>query len=238
MNYIFLRRTEDWLNTNWSNVKPPEIWRHKPELLANEWNYMYEDSWFEFRYKLKQIAISAWKFPYISDVSLVKNIIKDDDWLIPCDDDDWFHPDLGNYLEKCDTDIVHWDVICNQSVLNYNVHAWKSCHKEPCSNSFALRGSLVKTMSVQDLNNIILHHDNLLQEVKKHSLTVQIIPEQLGVYNWHPGSISFLIFESRKRFDVSKVKIKLMKKWLWANPQLQEVQDLVQSLKIRSFKVF
>lgn len=148
---IKVRQTEDWHNltessffenykskfeygSNFGKDKTPE--KHFNNFKKNviSWNKKYSPSFFEYRDKVKKLALDTWNDTKIN-VSYDDKIVKDVIYL-PTDDDDWFAPDIKNILEKIfdqpNVNLVVWNGLClnNNCVKKY---------KKISSNGYAFR---------------------------------------------------------------------------------------------------
>jgi hypothetical protein len=244
--YLIVRQTQDWKNSNFGMLTFPSGYR-KPEfnsnILRTVWKQLYRDSYFEFRYNLNQIVMTAWKHPIIAknlhnvDLKELRATIKEDDWILPTDDDDYFHPKIEEFLkENCDNyEIAQWDVICNHINTSRHVQSWTKYQDYPCSNAYAIRGSVVAKLNDNELKRLLCDHGGIMQRFLQHNLSFIKFPNhQMAVYNFHSGSLSFIMnHEVKKEWANScqKNSVKLKPEWEWANPQLTQIADLVKSLR-------
>jgi hypothetical protein len=244
--YLIVRQTQDWKNSNFGSLTFPSGYR-KPEfnsnILRTVWKQLYRDSYFEFRHSLNQIVMTAWKQPIIAknlhsiDLRELRSTIKEDDWILPTDDDDYFHPNIEEFLkENCDNyEIAQWDVICNNINIFHEVESWTKYNDFPCSNAYAIRGSVVPKLDDKELIRLFVDHGGIMKRFLHHNLSFIKFPHhQMAVYNFHSGSLSFIMNHSvTKDWQNSTQQnlVKLKPEWEWANPQLTQITNLVKSLR-------
>ena len=95
MIYIWTRATLDWHDEDAFRAQmPPSL-----EVPVNLWNSIFRISFHQFRYRVRQIALS--NHSRIADVVCTDwDRIPDGSVVIPVDDDDWFAPELGRVLAQ------------------------------------------------------------------------------------------------------------------------------------------
>jgi hypothetical protein len=244
--YLIVRKTQDWKNSNFDTLTFPSGYRkpeYSPNLLRTVWKKLYRDSYFEFRYNLNKIVATAWKHPILAnnlhdiDFTELRSAIKEDDWILPTDDDDYFHPNIEEFLEQnCKNyEIAQWDVIYNNANILHKVESWEKHHDFTCSNAYAIRGSVFFKLDDKELIRLLVDHGGIIKRFLQHNLSFVKFPNhQMGVYNFHSGSLSFIMNHSLKKEwpnSPKKNSIKLKPEWEWANPQLTQVANLVKSLR-------
>jgi hypothetical protein len=244
--YLIVRKTQDWKNSNFDMLTFPSGYRNtefKASIIRNAWKKLYRDSYFEFRHNLNQIVMTAWNHPVIGknvysvDLRELRATVKEDDWILPTDDDDYFHPNIEGFLkENCDNfEIAKWDVILHNIHVVHNVESWSKYRDLTCSNAYAIRGSVVHKLDNWELIRLIVDHGGVPKKFLQHNLSFISHPNhQMGVYNFHSGSLSFITNERiNKEWTSSSQKnsVKLNPEWEWANPQLTQIADLVKSLR-------
>lgn len=187
-SFIYLTKTEDWENVNLDDITfftNIDVIR----TLIKMWDSRFPIRYFKYRSQVKDIALKQWTMPFITELP---EEINDDDWFVPCDDDDWIHPSLESFLEHQSGDFVYWDSFVNQTHTKHTIHKWFSFHEILGPNNFAIRGSLLNRAGDQ---SHFLTHDHtrsidiardLRADIKEHKDKI------LSCYNYHPGSISAL----------------------------------------------
>lgn len=157
---ILIRQTDDY--EKWSNMKLEDIpFNHrvikevKSKFLqyVTNWNNKYSLNYYKFRARLKEIGQRNLKdtgLPVIYEDPKVffesnrgnKNLL-----IIPTDDDDWLHPNIGdelnsfckfNYLKS---DIIVWrNRLCNYWMKDNAIRtAFTEYHDLVATNSYAVR---------------------------------------------------------------------------------------------------
>lgn len=237
--YIYLRKTEDWKNATYDTLTFPTWYENRSKVTRTIWSQCFHKPYCEFRGELKEICSKDWKYPVIiENIDELRSVIKEDDWVLPTDDDDFFHPDIGDFLVQSDPyEMVHWDSICNQTVYHFSTHAWHACHNNPCSNSYAIRGSVVHRYDNTMMKFLLEDHNMVLTRADKLQIKWKSFPKtQMSVYNWHIGSISLLmtVEESidRMRSIIAKNDPpKIKPEWSWAERNVSEIVALVKGMK-------
>ena len=245
MIHTYLRITEDWGSVTmddlqyWENENAE---KHTNVPYFNRWCAL---SWFEFRRRIKEIATNSWKrqglsvlqFDFMQD-HLLADFVEDDDFVISTDDDDWFHPDLVEIVEKegKDHDIVLWDSMVFRSAGYYQLHSYYQHHPHiPCSNGFAIRGSYGRRAH-EDYHGIFCH-GYVMDIARKTNARVKDLrtDKPWSLYNWHPGSMSVLngikdYMDIPKLLPNNSVPDYPLD---WGRQEYEEFVDVVESLRPR-----
>lgn len=234
-----MRQTEDWANVTWEMLKPPWMDVSKIDLEYRiPWNKAFKVTYFEYRHRIKQIAMSGWPFDFVyCDPNKLASEIDDDDLVVPSDDDDWFGPNLEKLLCSSDDEFIMWDSVVNRMTYNFGLCPHKKFNPEIplASNGYAFRGSAIKRASKEQRWQMLMSH--AYAELTANEMACSSLDRRdllLSVYNWHIGSFTALI----KVYDPLIIKrllpkndpVLLPKRWQWMEPQYGQVVDLVQSL--------
>ena len=122
LNFVILiRKTEDWGNVNSPfDLTPPfgnkYISKDKFAKFIVKWNANMSINYFQYRQKMKDIAIKNMQATGIpiatNSIEFLKNNKDNKDlFVLPTDDDDWFHPDIQEHLLsaiKKDDNYISW----------------------------------------------------------------------------------------------------------------------------------
>lgn len=236
---IFMRQTEDWAKVTWDTLKPPWTDVSKIDLKYRfPWDRAFNVPYFEYRRRLKEIAMSAWTLDFIHcNPKKLANKINNDDYVIPSDDDDWFNPAIEDFLLNSVEEFVSWDSVVNKMAYRFGVVPHKKFNKDIYlpTNGYAIKGSVIKRASGEQQWKMLMSHthtDKVIQELGCSVLDRKDL--FLALYNWHIGSMTALIGIQ----DPLKIMgllpkndpVELPKRWEWAEPQFSQAIELVQSL--------
>ncbi len=191
--YIFLRNTEDWASVSVENLTHAGLDEVKPIILG--WNDQFHLTWQEYRRQVKEVAQSCMPNIHVIDVFEELMDKKDEDVVVPIDDDDYLHPDIEKFIhcEMKDNDFLQWTQVANL----YKPRCITKWNGTNCSSSdHCLRiGHLRKIKNAE----ISLHgHCNVLSDFR-FSRRIYV-PEVMSCWNWHVGSIS--VFRALRREGV------------------------------------
>lgn len=220
MHTIYLRETQDWENTN-EFIFPfylGELAEQANELMKI-WNQAFRHNFCEFRAKLKEISLSNWPLHWTEEIDP-----KDNDLIIPTDDDDWFHPALGMFLDSCsnDAEFIYWETLECFSTFAFVVGPRSRYCPGVGTNGYAIRGRLLKRMSDEDRANILKNHSLALQLAEKYDANIDAnLNLELSCHNRHPASASSL-WIVRDYLDIRKI---LPKKAVPLHPRYNWMQD-------------
>lgn len=237
----FLRRTEDWPQVKFQQIDQHNVFRLWVEGNRHWWELGCGMSWFTFRERIKWIALDSWKIPFVfTDHEAVLRVIRDDDILIPTDDDDWYSPDLEGFLRENvgDAEFGYWNPIVFQTAFDTNFHEWKRCHHEVCSCAYFVRGSLLRRLDYGNRREILLGHVKAPGiAVANGAAPVEWPKAHLSVYNWHLGSISAIhSCQTLERLDTifpTKPIPPLHGAVEWCRPQYEAFKELYESLTFK-----
>ena len=237
--YLYLRNTEDW--DNLKDIEDATFWVKGRHGNVRHWNHWCSLSWFEYRQRLKEIcfgAIESLEIPLLyfgmKGSQQAISVMEDDDFVVPTDDDDFFHPDIEQFvLDNSDCDVLLWDSVVNQSVCHYGLHKYSKFHSIAGTNSYALRGSYLKHKTEASMTK----HGAVIEQAKKLKANIKDLRQthEMSCYNWHPGSMS-AINAFRDYLDFPKLfprnkPLSLPSHWQWLEPWYGQVIDLVQCLR-------
>ena len=92
--HVLIRETLDWKHARYDDLKTPFI-----RQVARLWDATFSVNYVDCRARLKEIALNNHKL--LSEVQVHEferfdsRYLQPGDIILPCDDDDWFHPALG-----------------------------------------------------------------------------------------------------------------------------------------------
>lgn len=158
---------------------------------------LFEISWGTWVATGMQVVRGGWK-----ELSSCLPTLDPNDWIVPTDDDDWLHPDLGKLLEQESGDFVRWDSLVFFTAMEQGrVRPWG--RNDLCSNNFAIRAAVLQRLDPLTLMSAIVHSkaDGVRRE---QNWKTSILQRSLSCYNIHPGS-AHLIFGLPGRGSFLKV---------------------------------
>lgn len=207
MLIIYVRCTEDWHNYSCASLlskvgKDLKTGFFLNRDLANKlvdkinyWDKLFSVKYFDYRAKLKSIATETYgdnKICYSFDE--LEDIVKDEDFICPCDDDDWFRPDIYKSITKHmnDVDFLQWDQIVHIT-HEFGPHRWSQYHSGISSNNYCVKGKSLMGIDRQD-RMTLLHSHTKADEICNRSnwSTKQINNDLMSCYVWTIGSVSFM----------------------------------------------
>jgi hypothetical protein len=174
------------------------------------------------------------------------NDLEDDDWVLPVDDDDWYHPSMPTILreEGRDADYVCWDSWIAKTALSFDkIHIYNkvsSYYKHVSTNAYGMRARFLKSLPYERKRKLLMSHSksliNALDFGCNHALDWRNKKMPLSVYNWHPGSISLLKFNSELYDHFSRAvprnqPVEISNKLRWMRPYYVRMTKLIQSLR-------
>jgi hypothetical protein len=121
------------------------------EEAIKKWDLIFNMKYIYFRKELHKIASKTYlenNFDHIifyEDDEYMEKMIKDDDIVVPIDEDDWIHPNLANILRevKSDSKVIAWDTkrVEDNRGLKIMFDADSDIH--PCVHTagYAIRGN-------------------------------------------------------------------------------------------------
>lgn len=230
---IFLRMTEDWGNASLDTItfyKRMDI----VKTIIKMWDSRFHIRYFRYRSQVKDIALSQWSLPYVMEIP---EDIGDDDWLVPSDDDDWFNPDLSDFLKHQKEEYVYWDSLVNMTSVKFRLHKWFDVHNVIGSNNYAIKGSLIKRANEDQKFTLLHNHPESINAARLLGAEVGEHKDKIfSCYNHHPGSLSVL----QRTFEMSGMikgvlprdKPRRIPEWMkWIEPEYKDLLKVVGDLK-------
>jgi len=258
MIHLYLRATEDWSKVTYETIDYWLFVGHKH--LIQMFDETFALTWIEYRRRIKDIAVDNWRYLDVNVIDIGKrndlsfvNDLEDDDWVLPVDDDDWYHPEMPEKLREVgrEFDYVCWDSWVAKTALNFDpIHIYKRSNpdlKYVCTNAYGIRARFLKTLTQPQKRKLIVNHAKSLAWALEFGCNRaldwrgKITP--LSAYNWHPGSISLLKFNSELHNDFSIVvpsnqPIKNFKPdYKWMRPYYDRISKVVNSLRKPKYKL-
>jgi hypothetical protein len=221
MIYYCFRETEDWINKGpyqekddwWGYNKNRESKFHLFKEFFDLWNETQLVSYFQFRHELKKLAKLSFEDAGIPEIPIDNwRDLKEDDWIIPQDDDDWVAPNLKSLIEEAKRDVLLGDVRVINSVrgFGYKVLAKNRTAFFPsCGQAFRM-GMLKKHFSETDIKNFLRHHNYGKWFLDREK--IPYVTDNLSITACrllHTGSASYMFTGEGKRFDKFSLSKKL-----------------------------
>jgi hypothetical protein len=240
--YIYLRRTEDWNRVRFDNLQPYGPERAVTEKVRDWWDRVCSVRWFKYRAEIKRIAMGSWKIPFLlTDWKDIFKVIEDEDILIPTDDDDWYHPEIGRLITENvgDAEFAQWNPIVMQTAFNCNFHEWFKCHKETPSCGYLVRGSVLRRMTDYNRHMTLIDHTTAMRNCVESKATIKEWRDfHWSVYNWHFGSISAIGVSKGWEQELDRLFPKrqmpaLPPKYEWFRPEYDQFKSFVESLTFK-----
>lgn len=234
---IYLRKTQDWRKER--HFKMPGYLKQfgeKPDELIRIWNKAFAIDYFEFRARLKEIAISNWRLPFITGpIEKLFHKLDDNQLILPVDDDDWFHPDLKEILQDKKEEFIYWEEIENFSTFVYTAGPRSRFLKHPGSNAYAVRVSFLKKLPRNELLGMLQNHSLSLDIANRHDASVsENLDFHYSCHNRHPASASSF-WDIHDYLDIRKLlprkfnPLPFQYKWMWE--EQRQLFKLVESLR-------
>jgi len=241
--YLFVRKTLDWQDESafYSQLSPA----FAPKVDA--WNRTFRMPYHLFRHAIRMVAIRN----HESVVGLTASAwesIPDGAVVVPSDDDDWFAPDLTEWISRRmahDDYGIHW----TQSVLEVPINAmhrarlcaravfpWMRPKWLCATNSYAIR----KTSDV----TVAVSHVAASRRFGSGDVCVSFIPQKLSIHNRSLASITSMGFgkptistallrrkadEYRRLYD-QPLRAKELE---WAKSEVAAMKDVMAELTLR-----
>lgn len=247
MIHLYLRATEDWSKVTYKNIDYWMFVGHKH--LIHMFDEKFALTWIEYRRIIKDIAMDNWRHLDVNVIDIGKrnnlsfvNDLEDDDWVLPIDDDDWYHPSMPTILREAgkDANYVCWDSWMVKTALNFEkIHIFNrgSYCKYVSTNAYGIRARFLKSLPYDRKRKLLMNHSKSLISALdfgcKDVLDWRDKKMPLSVYNLHPGSISFLKFNSLddlSRAIPSNKPVKLSSNLQWMRSYYDRIVEAVQSL--------
>lgn len=217
------------------------------------WNETNRINVWEFRHKIKKISELSFFDANIPKINFENwKDLSDEDWLIPCDDDDWFNPMFKNHIESSKESLVYGDKFIFLSGLQnkFELESQKNKIKiSSCGYALKIRDlrnmSFFKSLNLKnrkiknsfsDAECVIKFHWFVKELIEKHNLNFKHIPEISCCKLWHPASFSEMTLESNyeilKKYKTPFVyqnKIKVTKELEWASGYINEYMKIIKN---------
>lgn len=103
---IVIRGDRDWLQSYAISDNYGKIWN--ASLILNTWNRIFNIDYVSFRRSLREIQkinLREVKAPVID----LYDFEEFDGYVMPTDDDDWYHPNVVDAVLSCNEQYVYWD---------------------------------------------------------------------------------------------------------------------------------
>lgn len=266
--WIFLRNTEDWGNMNLTKV----LYNSKLSMSGectlkssscefakgvHQFNSTFSMSFFEFRKRIKELAMSTWmKIPFIQedDEKLVETI-SDDDFVLPIDDDDWIHPEFEEILKTLTIDQIgslNQSCFClREKRVVSDVRGVKNLLWSGARNygscQVVFRGSLLKNCSKNLRTSFLRRHESIGIASKNNSIPIDYMKtndpfltcyvNHLANHNklsWNGGFEEDVMIESLKT-----KKIQIEDGFMWVKPYVEKMMEICNEIEVkRSHKDF
>lgn len=203
---IYVRCTEDWHNYSCASLLFKAGKRLNTGIFISHelaktlvekieaWDRAFNIRYFEYRTMLKSIAEETYgnnKVYY--DLEELDVAVKEDDLICPCDDDDWFRPDIAQTLPKYmqGIDLLYWDQVI-QITHEFGPHRWKQYHSGIASNNYCITGSAFKSMNKASRHTVLNDHAKVREICSNNNLVMKEVSDLMSCYVWTIGSVSFM----------------------------------------------
>jgi hypothetical protein len=250
---ICIRNTVDWENIEFDQMRFPLSIPPNKSMndIKKNWSLISGNDICKVRAKIKHIAMENWcKIPEITMIVDASNIkiselvialsIFDNYFLLPTDDDDWYHPDIYKILEPhANEKIIRWQSFIyrmnpnhGNQIANSKIHSI-SIEKTPQSNTWAFTKSGIESiLNEKDKEFVCRNHQRFEKTIEKYSITPKFIQGVNSIYNSHLASASILI--TTNSYRISKRPPITMPAFPehseWCKPYIQKLNDLFESL--------
>lgn len=215
---IFVRQKVDWdfLNGDFFYIQDKNSPINKINQsnfdLPSFWKKIFKISFFQFRKTMQSISREQHKLTncevIIGEDDLKKEFeIEEDCYIAPVDDDDFFCPEIKQYLDPCKKDIVLWPEgwMCGLKVFRSRPPS-----RGTGTNTYAIKKSFLKSINYEKSYKVLRYH-GAVQKTLFQNLSVEefingceFINSSLSVSNRHIGTITLwqnLIFNKFDVFD-------------------------------------
>jgi hypothetical protein len=248
--FLYLRNTKNWNKIKLNNLYDNKNNYHfcKTYRFINNvklWNKFIDPDYFNFREKLKKEMMGLWKIPYVTQSDNFLKKLNDDDIIVPVDDDDFFHPELEDFLLEYakDNEYGHWGTLVHTSFMNNRFSIWENNKKklgsskiEICTNCYFFKLKVLKKLNHKQVVELLSTHHNSLFKAKEMNLKIMNKENcVMSVYNRHPASHSILRHLSsgnhfKNIFNTNKNQVP--KQWHWAKEGIDKITNLISNVKI------
>lgn len=247
--FLYIRNTRNWNQTNICDLynNKNNNFSKTYRFLNNVklWNKYISPNYFNFRAELKKEVMSLWKIPYFTPTENFLKKLDDDDIIVPVDDDDYFHPNLEQFLLENveDNEYGHWGTIVHTSFMDNRFFIWRKNRPELglekieiATNCYFFKVKALKKLNFQQVVCLLsVHHDSLLKAKKMKLKIMNKENHLMSVYNRHPASHSILRHLDSGIFfkDIFNIgKQELPRGWIWAKEGVDKITNLISNVKI------
>jgi len=240
---IVVRSNVDWKNMTMSKFLQQsthpisEKSRNRYARYIEAWNDKFQISLFEFRHRIQKLSEYTW-----GNMEGVTAIIKDMDWaqqiientdncfVLPTDDDDWFHPKLISRIKNKKADNIRWKMAIHNAARPKLIVAKPGYH----TNSYGFFKSAWDNLKPGQKSNTIRRHILSAGPLKT---TKSIALEQcLSCWNRTLASMTMgknekQALEVMKRRAVNATKMKeLPREANWIRPYVRHLIQLYKDM--------
>lgn len=243
MIYYCYRDTENWSQKDFRIKK--KFWqeKHRPNHIKkfkhcmDLWNSTQILDWFEYRQELKEISRLSFLNAGIPEISF-ENLfdLKNDDWLIPIDDDDWVNPKFKDRIKNVEKDFFYSNVVlCD--IKNGNLH--KLPHDDSCFTTcgYGLRIRMLKKFCLKEIGDLIRVHERVKNLLVAKNISYDFVDDYLSCYLKHFGNATFMWNEFNLKIIKKPIVFKIPKKYggyaKWCKPYLDKISVLGSKFMIK-----
>lgn len=190
------------------------------------WGNQLQMSWYQYRAALKKICTSCWSLPVVYDWSE----LKDNDFVVPMDDDDFPHPQLSELIES---EIKNYDT-CWFNVTTHEMHKVHMLHEvqHQLPMMYCLKVGTLRKLPYNDAIDLVHGHIVYEKLVNKHQLkAIRFTRQSMGLFHRHLGSHSILRLFEGEQIETLIPRVFHPIPLDWYTPQCAEVIDLVKGLR-------
>lgn len=199
------RHIEDWRKKEDFEIISFMLTKNQLEIIKknkDKWDDFYNVSFFNFRHRIQKIHLESVRnaeMKEIDDFQYLLDVIEDDDFIVPSDDDDWFHPDIKQHLQKLKIENIKTVIAWNFYSLVFGIRG--SCGKnyvrerpkaDLVSCGYAFTGKSLKEIYNLKGRKFVYEILQYHWVVKRSKFKIKYIEEFLSLYNYHCGSVSQL----------------------------------------------
>lgn len=239
---IFLRKRE-----NWKDLKIEDSWFHgkkeKIDFIKNEWNQFFY-TWQEFREIISKKSIDELNDLNMPILTTVDEVLKlsDDDVVVPIDDDDWFHPNIEDYIksEMKDYEILQWTQIVNHCLDERFIRMWGATDWAKsvffCTSDHCFKVGYLKSLPKKDVELILQKHW-IVKDVSFYCKRIYL-PECMSCYNHHIGSHTIIDENPEKILNIKNYEhISEIPKYAeWAKDNILWLDELTKKTTSQKLK--
>jgi hypothetical protein len=136
----YVRRNREWAESYSFGEEHQSVWNVLQ--ISSVWNELFNIKYTDFRKHLNKIQRKN-----LSDIGFSSVInqyeyskVDHQGWIVPTDDDDWFHPDLISALQSSNSKLVYWNFInFTEGVVSVQDSRQEAVQYE--SNNYAIMNS-------------------------------------------------------------------------------------------------